>query len=193
VDLTSHGTDDQLELYALGQLPSSQVIVLEEHLLACPACLERLEEAENWAIAAREVLSQDPAPVAKAATKWFTWPRFAWAGVALAVLALAIGIGLSSRGGVKLAPVASLQLTAMRGEMDTVDPANEFDLTLTDAPPSSALQVRLVDAAGASIWNGRTNGVQVRIKRALKAGTYFVRVYGADGQMLHEYGFRVRG
>jgi hypothetical protein len=197
LDLSSHGTDDQLELYARGRLPGSQTIELEEHLLGCPTCLERLEETDHWVTAAREVLSHDPAPAVKAAAGWFAWPRFAWAGVVLAVLALAIGIGLFSRGGAKLAPVAALQLVAMRGDMDTVAPAREIDLTLTDAAASGTVRVRVVDAAGTSMWEGSASGapsgVEVRVNRELKPGTYFVRVSSPDGQMLHEYGFRVRG
>ncbi len=49
-----HGTEDQLELYALGRLPDSDLPRLEEHLLACTACREKLNGTADFALAMRE-------------------------------------------------------------------------------------------------------------------------------------------
>jgi hypothetical protein len=35
-------------------------------------------------------------------------------------------------------------------------------------------------------------GIEIKVRQALATGTYFVRLYGPDGKMLHEYGFTVR-
>jgi hypothetical protein len=43
VEIVQHATDDLLVRYALQSLPGSDVIPLEEHLLACPDCRERLK------------------------------------------------------------------------------------------------------------------------------------------------------
>ena len=203
MDLNVHGTDDQLELYARGRLPAPDVVVLEEHLLMCEACVERLEETEQWSLAARAVLREEPV----AETGWRSWPSFTWSGggwvrqpgfaMALAVLLLIAGaVGYFSRGGLKLAPVATLQLTAMRGDMETVPPAQEVDLTLTDAPASGEFRVQVVDEVGSQVWDGKVTGTAggraVRLQRRLRQGAYFVRLYGLDGQLMHEYGFRVR-
>ena len=79
-----HRTDDELELYALGRLADPQVAVVEEHLLVCVACQERLDEVEAFALAMREGISAEPAPEPRA--DWFAWlkqPRVAWAGGSL--------------------------------------------------------------------------------------------------------------
>ena len=107
-----------------------------------------------------------------------------------------IGLLVLSKGGPMVPPVAYVQLAAVRGEMiSVVNRAKEFDLTLLDAPSGGNFRVQVVDSGGASKWEGiapRTaKGVEVRVKKALPAGNYFVRLYAPDGRMQHEYGLRV--
>jgi hypothetical protein len=190
-----HQSDDRLELYALGRLSGPEVEQIEEHLLLCHSCVDRLDEVGAFALAVREDLKARPAPLP--GRSWFGWmqPRFALpAAFAMALLALGV---YWTGGGKHLAPVASLQLTAMRGEMPTVEVARETDLTLTDAPAAGApFRVEVVDASGAGVrsgadvWSG--TGLQVKILQRLSPGDYFVRLFGSAGQLLHEYGFHVR-
>ena len=90
-----------------------------------------------------------------------------------------------------------LQLTAIRGEMPAVKPAREIDLILRDAPREGGpFRIEVVDSIGLKVWNGLADsgpqGVRVQVQQQLTQGDYFVRLYTADGRMLHEYGFRVR-
>lgn len=43
-----------MELYALGRVSQFELVALEEHLLVCPYCSERLQSIEEFALAARE-------------------------------------------------------------------------------------------------------------------------------------------
>jgi hypothetical protein len=106
-------------------------------------------------------------------------------------------VAVVSTGRMKVAPTATLQLTAIRGEMPATSPAHEYDLTLADAPGvGGPFRVEVVSGSGESVWKGpadsESKGAEVRIDEALKQGDYFVRLYAASGQMLHEYGFRIR-
>jgi hypothetical protein len=94
----------------------------------------------------------------------------------------------------QLAPLASLQLTATRGAMPTVRPSRETDITLADAPAGAALRAEIVDASGAPLWNGSIDAQTHRIAltQKLAPGSYFVRLFGDSGKLLHEYGFQVR-
>jgi hypothetical protein len=197
-----HGTEEQLELYARGKLSPAQTIEMEEHLLVCPECLERVDANEQWTVAVREALSDDPRMEPWA--NWLRWPVFQWFGFRWVQVGLAaagifgIGLAIFPEGGPLMAPVAYVQLAAVRGEMITVQRAREFDLTLTDAPASKgdmAFRVQVVDAGGTPEWDGtapRTaKGLEIQVKKALRAGNYFVRLYAPDGRMLHEYGLRV--
>jgi len=199
VPIIDHQTDEQLELYALGRLPEPQVAVLEEHLLICPVCRDRLDEADAFAIAMRDAISGEPEEAKR--TDWFGWLHrtggLAWAG-GFAVLLIAGGLYLHQNGGQAgrkvLAPVASLQLAAIRGEAPTVAPASETDLTLTDVRAEAGMRVDVVDGTGNRVWTGgfADAGATVKLGRQLNPGDYFVRLYDGTGKLLHEYGFSVR-
>jgi hypothetical protein len=190
----SHETDEELELYALGRLPEPRVDAVEEHLLICASCQERLDELAIFALAMREGIASEPETEAR--TSWFAWlPRPVWSGVlGFAVIVLAAGVYLNS-GRSHVAPVASLRLTAMRGNVESVGPARETDITLEDAPAGSALRVEVVDSAGMPVWSGPLEGdsSRIRLMKQLSPDTYFARLYDAAGKLLHEYGFRVAG
>jgi len=194
-----HGTEDQLELYARGRLPESDLPVLEEHLMICTTCREKLDEIGDFALGMREASATQAAP----RTGWLAWgglasffrrPAFS---MALAFVALLVVVGVFSNGRTKFAPSASLQLTAMRGEMPSTIPAREFDLTLADGPREGGpFRIEVLNATGASVWGGLAEsgpaGVRFKLTQRLAQGDYFVRLYSAAGKMLHEYGFRIR-
>ena len=199
MELTLHSTDDQLENYALGRLSDTAIPVLEEHLMICALCQERLDEIENFAFGMRDVL-REPVPDASGFRAWFSGfdflkkPAFALSFAAVAMMAITVFV---MNGRTKFAPAAALQLSAIRGEMPFSEPARETDLTLIDAPQSGGpFRVEVVDAMGNSQWSGTAAGspagVSVKVDRRLAPGDYFVRLYGAGNQVVHEYGFRVR-
>jgi len=206
-----HQTDERLELYALGRLPEPWVAEVEEHLLVCAACQERVDDLEAYALAMRQAIYTEPAksPLRLSwfeqswfGQSWFeqswfqrSWlkiPVLAWAGGLASILfAVALYLQLVPH----LAPFASLQLTAMRGAMPAVGLSRETDITLADAPSGAALRSEVVDATGNTVWSGvldpRTH--RIALTRQLDPGNYFVRLFDDDSKLLHEYGFQVRG
>ena len=48
-----HISDDDLERYALEPLPEAELAPLEEHLLICSECRNRLEATEQYVMAMR--------------------------------------------------------------------------------------------------------------------------------------------
>ena len=52
-----HISDEVLETYYLGMVnDESELALLEEHLLACPSCVERAEEVQNYVEAIRAAI-----------------------------------------------------------------------------------------------------------------------------------------
>jgi hypothetical protein len=197
-----HEPDDRLELYALDRLSEPDVIRIEEHLLVCENCRQQLERIAEFAFTVQDVLNRHPEFAKKQAREpwWsvkFLGPRFvlaACAGLFLCGAAFLISTRTGAPG--SSAALASLQLTALRGELQTVSAARELDLRLTDAPASGApFRLEIVDAAGSAQWRGTpraaADGLHFRIVKAFPAGTYFTRLYDASGKLIHEYGFRV--
>ena len=199
-----HQTDEQLELYALGRLPEPWVAEVEEHLLVCVACQERVDDLAAYAFAMRQAISAEPAQP----HSWFSWFPQLWfqswferpwlktGAIACAggVAAILLAGTLYLQSVPHLAPLASLQLTAVRGAMPAVTPARETDITLADAPSGAALRAEVVDAAGSMVWNGsiETQTHRIALARELAPGNYFVRLFDDGGKLLHEYGFQVR-
>lgn len=211
-----HESDDQLELYALDRLSETEVIRIEEHLVVCEACRERLEQTAAFAFAMRDVLKQHPELLHESPPSgWLNWlglnrvnagtRQFQWkpalAMAAMLTIAVATGIYFSNTRAslalVSQVPVASLQLMSLRGEIQTMPAARELELTLTDAPAAGApFRMEMVDAAGAAQWTGipqiTATGLTARIAKPFPPGAYFVRLYGGSPRtLLHEYGFRV--
>lgn len=195
----SHLSEEQLEQYVRGQLNFSDVAPLEEHLIVCAACQDRLDEAENFAVGMQRALSESPAqsPAPRGARSWFDWLRRPAFSMALGFAALILVVAIFSNTANTIAPTASLVLSAVRGEMPQTVPARQFELTLRDTPKEGGpFRAELVTAAGGPVWSGLVvpgpNGVQVTEPRRLDVGDYFLRLSNADGKLLHEYGFRVR-
>jgi len=200
----SHETDEQLELYALGRLSESHMEAVEEHLVLCVSCRQRLDEVEVFALAMRRAIGAEPAT--EPGRAWFGWLRqpAMLGSLGFAAILLAAGLYLSLGRSHGVAPLASLQLTAMRGEVQSVGVARETDITLADAstgdvPPGDAppgrLRAEVVDAAGSPVWSGPIDGNsgRIRLTMRLAVSSYFVRLYDDTGQLLHEYAFRVDG
>ena len=197
-----HGTDEQLELYALNRLPEPDLPLLEEHLIVCADCRGKLEEIGDFALGMKEAAAA-PATGQTARPAWGfvsglgAFLRRPAISMGLAFAALLIVAAIFSNGRTRFAPSASLQLTATRGEMPLTIPAREFDLTLSDGPREGGpFRVEVLNATGASIWTGLADGgpsgVRVNVTQRLPQGDYFVRLYSPAGKMLREYGFRVR-
>jgi anti-sigma factor RsiW len=53
-----HIAEDRLEAYSLGCLPEDELAPLEEHLLVCPACQDRLRAADAFVATIRQALQQ---------------------------------------------------------------------------------------------------------------------------------------
>ena len=211
-----HQTDEQLELYALGRLAEPQVAEVEEHLLVCAACQERLDDLESYALAMRQAISTEPARSApwliwferfRLQRSWFQPSRLntsvlTWAGgFAAIVLAVSLFLHFGPHAPV---PLASLQLSAMRGAMPTIVAARETDITLTDVPAGLSFRANVVNATGGTVWSGalQPDNPKIELTRQLDPGNYFVRLYvdngkadngkAVNGKLLHEYGFQVR-
>ncbi len=198
-----HGTDDQLEAYALGHLAASDqsgLELLEEHLMICSTCRDRLDGVEAFTSGMKDAFGPNSAiAISKQAPlfAWLPWPRVS---IALAFLALAAIISIFSRDQTQFVPVANLQLSATRGEMAVTVPARELDLTLLNAPTEGqTFRALIVNATGRTVWSGQARqekdvagSLQVKAQQRFESGEYFLRLYAASGDVVREYGFRIR-
>lgn len=162
---------------------------VEEHLLLCAWCQDRLDKLEPDARLIRATVSVEPVPERRGSWLAEFRPRLLSAAAGLAVALLGAILFLHPKP--PAAPVASLQLSAVRGGIPAIGIARETDLSLSDAPSQASLRAEVVDEAGQLVWSGPSPYGSLKIVKQLGQGNFFVRLYDGSGALLHEYGFRV--
>jgi hypothetical protein len=204
----AHIDEEALEKYSMGNLPETDLARLEEHLLVCPGCQDRLKELDNFLTAIRTV---GPRLRAQRGAKRHPWwqlfptpafPRLALAGsLALLVLAFVVGRVWNLRSGPDLTP-ATVVLQLARGPdaaVETVAPAGQPLILETDVSQLTgfpAYGVEIVTSNGERLFRSSATATEGRMRvpvsRAFRAGSYFVRLYSPAGELLREFGLQVR-
>ena len=186
---TEHPSEDQLEEYAFGRLHDPQAAPLEEHLLICVSCQDRLHEVDEYIRLMKTAAALEPR---RATTGWRFWIGAA-ALCASAILVLIMMVPRIPAG--KPVPVS---LVAFRGgvEMAHAKAGRRLDLTidLSDVSPSPAYRVQVVDAVGKEEWGGSAAAsggkLVVHVSRSLDRGVHWVRLSSERGELLREFGLR---
>lgn len=197
LSVTEHPSEEDLESYALGHLPESELESLEIHLFVCPQCQDALEEAETFALSIREGLRTFSPPQPQPA-RWREWfqprPLLAFTG-ALAALAVAVTV---SQPPPSLGTPAAVVLRAERGgaagPWSTAPAHAPLSLSLQSDPGTlvNGARVQIVDAAGRTAWAGAYERHPIELRTPLGAGHYWVRLYDAERRLLQEYGLRLQ-
>ena len=207
---TQHPDEDQWERYALGMLPEDQIAEMEEHLLVCPDCQDRLAEADAYIYAVREAvrnLQRKPPSgwrlVRARLERWMEVPVVSWGVAAAAVLVLLLLVPrlvLPPRGDVSAALTVMLHAARSSGEdLFARAPAGRALWLQWDPrglPPESCCQVEVVDAEGRLVAERRLNhpAESGLLLHSLRPGAYWVRLYvrEPDKELVREFGLRVR-
>ncbi len=199
-----HPTEDLLEEYSFGRVLDPALAPLEEHLLDCTLCQDRLLAVDEYTA----LMKAGIAAVEREGAVAQPSPRFAIPGapvvfagaVMLVLLGVTIGWRLQPSSAVASTSAMPVHLTALRGgDGDGVARApfgHPLDLTVdrTDLPGASAFRLELVSSNGRPLWSGAAQmepkSLSARVATRLAPGAYWVRLY-ADGQLRREFGLRV--
>ena len=203
-----HPEDDQLEQYALGRLTGTEAATVEEHILLCSACQERLQAEDEYLSVMRAALedlkteSVHPFPGHASGFLRSLPKRAILSSLAFAaVLVLAVSASYWN----KSRPPYTLRLESQRGGPASVTataPAGlplRLIVDLTGLNQRPARSIEISDAVGRSVWESAlriVNGAaSVDVPDPLPAGQYWVRIYdsgnGSRGQLLREYNLRL--
>jgi len=211
-----HLTEDAIESYSLGRLTGPDCETLEEHILLCAGCQDRLQQMDDF-IAAFKVasaktgrassgLESELPAVERLRRKLLTlWQAFTPAyALGAAVVAAAVLIAVIPRTAPPPAEPALVELNAMRGMVPVIAPAPSgvplaLSLDLTGLPASGKLRVELAGSNGQSLWSATlarpaADKLSVRPNFQPAPGLYWVRLYDttADQPLLREFGLRLR-
>jgi hypothetical protein len=193
-----HLREDDLERYSMSALPEESAARVEQHLLICETCRQRLIEAEQYTAAMKGAARGLPQPE-RVARRWrWSFPRLVPAVAALAFLVVAaVTVPLVHHGA---ASPFAVNLQTMRGPANQATAPSRrplvLTLDLTGLAASPAYRVEMVDQSGNPVWQGEFKSLGATGSVAIppqKRGSYFVRVALPSGETIREYGLQVRG
>lgn len=198
MEQNEHLGEDQLESYSIGNLAEPDAVCLEQHVLICEACQDRLAGSDSWVRSIR-----------RAALKRIQLPERAWAAwslprlvpvlAALILIVVAAAVALRFTGQSPVAPLA-VALEATRGPAVSarVPPLRPLLLepSLEGLRSLDRYHLEIVDRFGKEVWRadyasipGGAFGVSMP---GLSSGTYFVRLYDNSRTLLREFAVEAR-
>jgi anti-sigma factor RsiW len=196
-----HATDDALELYSLGRLNEPEASEVEEHLLICEQCQERLQREDCCVHALRSALDDDASRGAEP-RRVLPFVNWRWPSVAILSTAAIAAMVLITFTVTTPPPAQELTLLAQRGaEVANTRAAAGRPITLridtTELGAAATYRVEVVNGAGVGVWTrvvqAAALSIRVEVGDGLNPGRYWVRVYNAagTGDALREFGITV--
>lgn len=198
----AHPEEETLELYALGRLDEPELGEVEEHILICSPCQERLDEATEYIGLMRTAVT-NVAMAAPVEPAWRKWLRLDWIPMPMPALAGAMMVLVAVvlwQPWRATAPTEwrTVEMATLRGEASGAVAVEGFALDLR-------LDVTGLDAAGATAQLVTSTGSQVaelpvvlekdkaevRYAGGLTAGQYWVRLK-KSGETVREFSLTVR-
>ena len=193
-EIPCHPDPEELEKYVRRETSEEETARVEEHLLLCEPCREELANLESFVKAMRAAATESRKRDQKKEGYWWSFPRWA---PALAALALLVGAAMVvPRFTGNSQPPLAISLAATRSAaMNAIVPAGRaLNLTpdLTGLAADTFYRLEIVDENGKPTWQGRYTAGQDAVRvPPQRAGTHFVRIYSSSGVLLREYGLVV--
>lgn len=187
-------SDRQTEDYLFGRLPEPELAEVEEHLLFCASCQEKVKQEQQFILEFKE--AADPSGGRRRNSKW-QW--LALSGVAASlVLAIWLSVSVGSRSGGEAEPVL-VALNVTRSPVQE-QPASaprgrpiRLSLDLEQLPSHDRYAVEVAEAGGRVVFTGSApaygGALSVEVP-PLKSGAHWVRLQGG-GVPLREYALRI--
>jgi predicted anti-sigma-YlaC factor YlaD len=197
MEISRHIEEEKVEGYVMGALAEDAAADVEQHLLVCEACRDRVTEAEAYVLAMKRTTPRMAPHESSTETNRSGWnfrlllPAFA----VFALLLVVVAIRFLPLAGDQT-PVA-IALVAMRGsDAAAQGPANRPLLLQPDLrglPAAPAYRIAVVAVSGSIAWqstlaSGEAPGV---VAPPQPKGVYFVRVSLPSGELLREYALEV--
>ena len=198
---TRHIDDETLDRYALGKLSEDDAAPIEEHLLVCHACQDRLDRADSFIGAFREAAPLVPEPEA-AGVPWYRRipqiPKSVWVPALAAVALLAIVVQTPP----SLDRTQAVELRTFRGAEAGAEVESgsllQLRLGTEGLKDGQPYRVEIVNSRGTRIWYGVVSWADgtagVHVPKLLGAGQYWVRLYNVhpESDLVREYRLKVR-
>ncbi len=196
---SNHIADESLESYAMGTLAAAVAGELEEHLLVCADCQERLAQTEAFLETMRSALREIDAGQRKTWAVGGAGMRSLFFAAVAAGVTVALWLGVARVHG-RVEPAAAVFLTADRsagnGALAQAPSGRALSLNLdaTGLPSAAVYTVEVVTDSGKRCLYESVPpfGTALLVRSpALSEGTYWIRIY-AGPVLLREFGLEIR-
>ena len=201
-----HICEDLLERYALNQLVEDEQAPVEEHLLVCNVCRNRLDGVDEYIRAMRLAVMQESVLQPGSSSDRLSYgaqlrgkPVFLWAAT-IAALFLVFALPWKK----SITPPTEITLEARRGSGSlsvahghASSSSLVLNIDLTELATVDSYSAQVVDADGRQVWRGVLKPVGkhlvIVVPTPLSAGTYWVRLFDNSDPPapLREYGFEL--
>jgi len=196
-----HPSEDTWEEYAFGRLTGGKLAKTEEHLLACTRCQTALAEIDDYIRVMKAGADDYPRRAKRHSAAVLLFPsgrRAVAAGIAAAGFVAAIAwLGVPD----PPAATVAVQLRSLRGVMESATNRAlakhplDLEVASTSVPAAAEYSFEIVTANGGGVWTGeaavRGGTISAHVPKKLRAGVYWVRLYGPQSKLLAEYGLRM--
>lgn len=200
-EIEKHLEEDQFEAYAMHVMSGDELDCVEEHLLFCEACQDRMQAVESYVKAMRGAAlrirtKKKTAPAAGGAFhrlgSLLHAPLPVWGG-AIMMAVLLVMVSLHQVRQHPGAPV-DVELQAVRGESaGTALAGHALNLHLDNQGvrylPNWSIEI--VDSEGSRVWNGTgawsDTAIRATVSKSFSPGTYYVRILQGAVDPVREY------
>lgn len=190
-----HFSAETLEEYAFNRLSEAATEALEEHLLLCTLCQNKLKAVDEYILLMKHVSAQRELERTSIGRRWW-WGALVGGSTAMAVLVMAVL--MESRRVEPTAALEQVELAAFRGDEEMAHSGAGHPINVvidaSDLSGSSRYRVEVVNTSGRMVWRGPTIAAEGRlsalISARLKRGIYWVRLSTLEGELVREYGLR---
>lgn len=189
-----HLSEEDIELYVLGRMEDNRLEYVEEHLLVCERCQQKVEEEEDFVRTLRAALRAEEAGGRFRRKSAFWRGRGIWAAALTMAAALLAVMWLPRMAG----PAVQVELVAVRsGELAEAPSHRTLELHADrrGLPSHPRYRAEIVDSQGRIVDQSSAPAgaatVSWRVK-GLPPGVYLVRFLGPQGELLREFALRVR-
>src|SRR5579883_1636866 len=176
--LAKHCSEERLEEYAFGRVSEEESAAIERHLLVCEQCQESLAQIDEYILLMKGALQNPAAPIPEP-PRW----RYVTAGSIAAGIAVAAMVPTLR----SAHETESVELVSVRGAETALMHAGHHEdlhISISDCPDAD-YRVEVVDGSCHRVWSGSAAGMGQRLRviepKALRAGTYWVRLYSTAG------------
>lgn len=198
--MTAHIDDETLERYSLGRLTDTELAPVEDHLLICTECQDKLAEADEYTRVMRAALAELPPREAPHSWVRRLWPlpKAAWVPVAAAMAVGAIVMVVPYEQTAPQTVVLIGRSGAHKGADANAGEPLLFQLERGTLRAGLPYRIEIANAAGTVVWYGVVNWAagapSVNVPRPLGPGVYSVRLYGVEpgSELLRDHKLTVK-